>query len=79
MMSRKEPGEMKVPKDLRKIAAAHKKNGWVIEPAGSGHAKWSCPEGHVVTTTSASPSNGHTVAKKTAAILARHDCQEVAA
>jgi hypothetical protein len=70
---------MKVPKDLRKIAAEHKKNGWLIEPAGSGHTKWSCPEGHVVTTTSSSPSNGHAVAQKTASILKRHECVQVAA
>ena len=64
---------MRVPKDLRRIAKQYKRQGWEINPAGSGHAKWHCPDcGEVVTTTSSSPSNGHTVAKATTRILAKH-------
>ena len=70
---------MKIPKDLRSIAASHKKAGWTLAPAGSGHAKWSCPNGHVVTTTSSTPNNPGRVAKATKAILAKHECEAVLA
>jgi hypothetical protein len=69
---------MRIPKDLRSIAKQYKANGWTIRPAGSGHAKWHCPSGHFVTTTSSSP-HGNRVAKETASILAKHHCEEVAA
>lgn len=70
---------MRLPKDLRSLAASYKKAGWTIAPAGSGHAKWSCPNGHVVTATSSTPSNPGRVAKATTSILAKHYCEAVAA
>lgn len=70
---------MKIPKDLRSLAKTYKKAGWQIVPAGSGHTKWSCPNGHAVTTTSSTPSCASCVAKATGSILAKHRCEAVPA
>ena len=47
---------MKMPKDLKKIAANYKAKGWRIEPATNGHAKWFAPDGKTIVVSSGSPS-----------------------
>jgi hypothetical protein len=64
---------MKMPKELKPLAWEYEAKGWHICRTGSGHIKWTAPDGTVVTVTSTTPACGHTVAKDTARILASYE------
>jgi predicted RNA binding protein YcfA (HicA-like mRNA interferase family) len=42
-------------KKFKKLAKRARKKGWVVEPSGGGHLRWSHPDGGLVFS-SASPS-----------------------
>jgi hypothetical protein len=45
-------------KELAAVRRRAHKAGWRVEWTGSGHLRWFDPEGHLVTTTSGTPSAG---------------------
>lgn len=50
---------MRIPHELQPLAKAARKAGWVIDVRGSGHLRWTSPDGLVITS-AASPSSNRT-------------------
>lgn len=47
---------LRIPEPYRDLARAARKAGWVIEPSGKGHLRWTAPDGSWVIT-AATPSS----------------------
>ena len=60
----------RVPEPLRTLARTARRSGWVIAHTGSGHLRWTSPEGAAVITAS-TPGGGNRSVRNARARLRR--------